>query len=92
MRAATIIIGILDVVVAIAVTAVILKYSDPAFFGLDTFLIWAVPILALVTAVPAIMLAAKSQRPKSALALALLFPAGFGALLAGVFIYFTYFL
>jgi len=38
------------------------------------------------------MFAAKSQRPKSALALALLFPVGFGALLAGVFIYFTYFL
>jgi len=61
MRAATIIIGILDAVVAIAVTAVIVKYSDPAFFGLDTFLIWAVPILALVTAVPAIMFAAKSK-------------------------------
>ena len=92
MKIATILLSILDALAAIVVTAVIYKYSDPGFFDLDTFLLWAVPILCLVTAVPAFMLARRSAWRKSALALAFAFPVGFMALVVGVFFYFTYFL
>ena len=90
MKIATILLSILDAMAAIIVAVVIFNYSDPEFFGLDTFLGWAVPILGLVTAVPAFMLARNSQWRKTALALALAFPVGFVALLVGVFLYFTY--
>lgn len=90
MRIATLLLSILDVAAAIIVAVIISKYSDEAFFGLDTFLVWAVPILALVTAVPALLLAWKGPRWKSALGLAVAFPVGFVGLLVGVFLYFTY--
>jgi hypothetical protein len=90
MKIATILLSILDALATIVITAVIYKYSDAMFSGLDTFLIWAVPILCLVTAVPAFMLARRKLWPKPALALALAFPVGFLALVVGVFFYFTY--
>jgi len=89
MKIVTILLSILDIAAAIAAAVFVFKYSDEAFFGLDTFLIWAVPILALVTAVPALWLA-NGPRWKSALALAVAFPVGFAGLLVGVFLYFTY--
>ena len=90
MRIATILLGILDVAGAIVVAVMIYSYADEAFLGLDRFLLWAVPVLCLVTAVPALWLALKSQWRKTALVLALAFPVGFVAELVGVFLYFTY--
>jgi hypothetical protein len=92
MKIATILLGILDIAAAIVVTVVVFNSLDPAFFNLDTFVLWTVPILCFVTAVPAVLLALKSQWRKSALLLALGFPVGFIALVVGVFVYFTYFL
>jgi hypothetical protein len=90
MKIATILLGILDVAAAIVVAVIIYAYADEAFLGLDQFLLWAVPILCIITAVPALWLALKSQRRKTALVLALAFPVGFLAELVGVFLYFTY--
>jgi len=90
MKIATILLGILDVAAAIVVAVIIYSYADEAFMGLDRFLLWAVPILCVVTAVPALWLALKSLRRRTALVLALAFPVGFVAELVGVFLYFTY--
>lgn len=91
MKIATILISIIDAAVAVIFSVIMFKdWSDPAFFGLGIFLGWAVPILCLVTALPAFTLAHRSKRLKSALALALAFPAGFVGLLVAVFLYFTY--
>ena len=90
MKIATILLVILDVAGAIVAAVIVYAYADEAFMGLDRFLLWAVPILCIVTAVPALWLALKTQWRRTALVLALAFPVGFLALLVGVFLYFTY--
>jgi hypothetical protein len=90
MKIATILLGILDVAAAILIAAIIHAYADEAFMGLDRFLVWAVPVLCVITAVPALWLALKTLWKKTALVLALAFPVGFLAELVGVFLYFTY--
>ena len=90
MKIATILLGILDVAGAIVAAVIIHSSADEAFMGLDRFLGFAVPVLCVVTAVPALWLALKTQWRKTALALALAFPVGFLAELVGVFLYFTY--
>ncbi len=90
MKILTILLGILDILGAAVIAIIIHANADEAFGGLDRFLLWAVPILCLVTAVPALWLALKTERRKTALVLALAFPVGFLAELVGVFLYFTY--
>ena len=90
MKIATILLGILDVAGAIVAAIIVYAYADEAFMGLDRFLGFAVPILCVVTAVPALWLALKTKWRKTALVLVLAFPVGFVAELVGVFLYFTY--
>jgi hypothetical protein len=90
MKIATILLSLLDLAAAIVLTVIIYQNIDEMFLGLDVFLAWAIPILALITAVPALLLSRNGQRAKSALVLAIAFPIGFAGLLAAVFVYFTY--
>jgi hypothetical protein len=91
MRITTIILSILDIAVAIVIAYKLLgSESDPATMGLDVGAGWAVTILCLITALPAVFLALKTQRGKTALALALAFPVGLGALIGAVLIYLQY--
>ena len=93
MRIATFILSILDAIGwAFIAKNILFSESDPATMGLDVIAGWIVTILFLLTAVPAFVLALKKLRPKSALALALVFPVGLGVLVAAGAIYFTYFL
>ena len=89
MKIATILLSILDAVVAAVIAVKMLKSPDPDLAGLDVTAGWAVAILCLVTAVPAFILALSSRRQKIALAFALAFPVGLGVLIG--YIYFTYF-
>jgi hypothetical protein len=81
MRAATIIIGLLDalgcVVVAVATYN---SGSDPATIGFDYAAGGIVTGLFLVTGLPALVIAALRRAPRTALALALGFPAIFAVL------------
>ncbi len=93
MRIATIILSILDAIGWVFIARnTLFSESDPATMGLDTAAGWVVTILLLLTAVPAIVLALKNLRPKTALALALIFPVGLGVLITAAALYFTYFL
>jgi hypothetical protein len=91
MRIATILISILDAAGAAIIAVLMLRSeSDPATLGLDVAAGWTVTIWCLVTAVPAFILALTSQWRKTALALALAFPAGLAALIAAAVIYLAY--
>jgi hypothetical protein len=93
MRIATIILSILDAIGwGFIAKTTLLSESDPATMGLDRAAGWIVTILFLLTAVPALVLALKRLRPKTALMLSLAFPVGLGVLVAVGAIYFTYFL
>jgi hypothetical protein len=93
MRIATIILSILDAIGwGFIAKNTLFSESDPATMGLDVIAGWIVTILFLLTAVPALVLALKRLRPKTALTLALVFPVGIGVLIAAGAIYFTYFL
>ena len=93
MQIATIVLCILDAVGwAFVARFTFFSDSDPVTKDLDLAAGWIVTILFLLTAVPAFVLALTRRWPKTALALALAFPVGFGALFAAAAIYFTYFM
>jgi hypothetical protein len=82
LQFATIIVSVLDFVAWIFIaSATFLSGSDQATKGLDNVAGMAVTALILVTGVPAFVLALKARAPKkTALALALAFPATFAVL------------
>jgi hypothetical protein len=91
MRIVTIILSLLDAIGWVFIARnTLFSESDPATMGLDKAAGWIVTILLLLTAVPAFVLALKNLRPKTALALALVFPVGIGALVTAAALYFTY--
>ena len=93
MRIATLLLSILDAAAALFLAVYIfVVLADPMFLGLDMFVGWSTTVLCLVTAVPAFILAFGGRRVKTALVFALAFPVGVAAILAGVFVYFTYYL
>ena len=80
-RFATIIVSVLDFVASIFIaSATFLSGSDQATKGLDNVAGMAVTALILVTGVPALVLALKARGARTALALALAFPATFAVL------------
>lgn len=81
LRFVTIIVSILDFLAWIFIaSATFLSGSDQATKGLDNVAGMAVTALILVTGVPALVLALKARGAKTALALALAFPATFAVL------------
>ena len=81
LRFATIIASVLDFVAWIFIaSATFLSGSDQATKGLDNVAGMAVTALLLVTGAPALVLALKGRAPKTALTLALAFPATFAVL------------
>jgi hypothetical protein len=84
MRIAAIIIGLLDALAcAIIAVATYNSGSDPATIGFDYAAGVIVTGLFVVTALPALVMAFIRRAPKTALALALAFPAIFILLFAG---------
>jgi hypothetical protein len=78
IRAATIIIAVLDTLAGAAAAWVYFdSNSDPATIGFDTAAGVIVISLLLLTAVPSLYLAFRGRVPRTALALALAFPATF---------------
>lgn len=78
LRFVTIIVSILDFLAWIFIaSATFLSGSDQATKGLDNVAGMAVTALILVTGVPALVLALKARGARTALALALAFPATF---------------
>jgi hypothetical protein len=81
VRLATIIVSLLDFVAWIfTASATFLSGSDQATKGLDNVAGMAVTALVLVTGAPALVLALKGRASKTALTLALAFPATFAVL------------
>ena len=81
LRFATIIVSILDFVAWVFTAfATFLSGSDQATKGLDNVAGMVVTALLLVTGAPALVLALKGRAPKTALTLALAFPATFAVL------------
>jgi len=90
MRVAAIIIGLLDALAcAIIAVATYNSGSDPATIGFDYAAGVIVTGLFVVTGFPALVMAFIRRAPKSALALALAFPAIFILLFAGAVILFA---
>ena len=81
MRTATIILCLLDAAAwAVLACTYFFSGSDPATKGFDVAASMIVTVLFLMTAVPALVFALLRRLPKTALALALAFPAAFGLL------------
>ena len=80
MRIATIVLSILDAALWIVCAYLLFLSEDAVALGLDVGG-WIATGLFVVTAVPAFLLALKSLWPKTALLLALAFPAG---IIAGI--------
>lgn len=77
-RIAALVIAAIDCLVWLAVAlATFASGSDQATKGLDNVAGWAVTLLLLVTAVPALVLAWRRRAARVALALALAFPTAF---------------
>lgn len=90
LRVVTVIVGVLDAVIWIAVAAAtFLSLSDPATKGLDMMAGILVTALFLLTGLPALLLAWRAAKPRLALGLALAFPATFVILFAGAMIAFA---
>ncbi len=90
MRIAAIIIGLLDALTcAIIAVATYNSGSDPATIGFDYAAGVIVTGLFVVTGLPALVMAFIRRAPKTALALALAFPAIFILLFAGAVILFA---
>ena len=85
LRLTTIVIALLDIVVFLfAASVTFASRSDAATKGLDNAAGWALLALFLLTAAPALVLVANRRAPRSALALAIAFPAAivaFGAVI-----------
>jgi hypothetical protein len=89
LRLATLIISLLDLAAWIFNCSVtFLSGSDQATKGLDNAAGLAVTALYLVTGAPALVLVLKGRAPKTALALALAFPAAFAVLFIALVIAF----
>jgi hypothetical protein len=90
MRAAAIVIGILDALACAAVAVVSFNSgSDPATIGFDYAAGAIVTGLFVVTGLPALIVAALRRAPRTALALALGFPAIFVLLFVATVIVFA---
>lgn len=90
MRIVTLIVGMLDAAIWLAVAAAtFLSQSDPATKGLDMTAGILVTALFLLTGLPALLLAWRAAKPRLALGLALAFPATFIILFAGAMIAFA---
>lgn len=81
VRTVAILLGIVDAAVwLLAVVALLMSGSDPATKGLDDAAAAIVTALFLVTGAPALGLAMTGRSPKTALILALIFPAALAVL------------
>ncbi|MGE5165000.1 MAG: hypothetical protein ACM3IH_13385 [Sphingobacteriales bacterium] len=90
LRFVTIIVSILDFLAWIFIaSATFLSGSDQATKGLDNVAGMAVTALILVTGVPALVLALKARGARTALALALAFPATFAVLFIALVVTFN---
>ena len=90
MRVAAIVIGLLDALGCVIVAfATYTSGSDPATIGFDYAAGVMVTGLFLVTGLPALVLGFMGRAPKTALALALAFPAIFILLFAGAVMLFA---
>jgi hypothetical protein len=89
IRLATILIGVIDTAAWIVLAFLTLTGSDPATKGLDAAASAVVTALFLVTGLPALILAVVGRAPKTALTLALAFPAIFVVLFVAVVIVFA---
>jgi hypothetical protein len=90
MRAATIVIALLDALAGIALAAVYLNSaSDQATIGFDHAAGVVVVGLFVLTGLPALVLAVLGRAPKTALGLALAFPTAFVVLAAVAVLYFA---
>lgn len=90
MRIATIAVGVLDALIcAIVAAAAINSGSDQATIGFDYAAGEIVAALFVITGLPALVLAACRRPPRTALALALAFPAVGGVLLVAAVIVFS---
>jgi len=90
IRIATIVIGLLDAAAWIVLAFMtFLSGSDPATKGLDIGAGLVVTVLFLVTGVPGLVLASIGRAPRTALTLALAFPAVFVLLFVAVVIAFA---
>jgi hypothetical protein len=91
-RTAAISIGILDCLAAAALAAAFLNSgSDPPTKGFDIAAGWVTIILLVLTAVPALVFSFMRRAPRTALAFALGFPAGFVLLFIAAAIAFIFF-
>jgi hypothetical protein len=89
LRFATLIVSLLDLAAWIFICyATFLSGSDQATKGLDNDAGLAVTALFLMTGAPALVLALKGRAPKTALTLALAFPAAFAVLFVALVIAF----
>jgi hypothetical protein len=89
-RTVTIIIGFFGAVVCgIIVWASVTSTSDPATIGFDGAAGAMVALLFAVTGAPALVLSYFGKAPKTALTLAIAFPAVFALLFGAVAIYFS---
>lgn len=83
MRVVTISVGLVDLALWLAAAAAtFFSGSDPATHGLDIAAGATVTVLFLVTGAPALMLAMGNRAPRTALAMALAFPAALVVFLA----------
>jgi hypothetical protein len=90
MRAVTIVIGLLDALgCAVVAVASYNSGSDPATIGFDYAAGVIVTGLFAVTGLPALIIASLRRAPRTALALALAFPAVFVLLFVATVIVFT---
>jgi hypothetical protein len=90
LRTATIIAGLVDAAVwAFVAFAAFTSGSDAATRGLDEGAGLVVTALFLVTGAPALALGLSGRAPRTALTLALAFPAAFAALFVAALVAFT---
>ena len=84
MRIAALVVCLLDLAAWIAAVTSLASGNEPATSGLDNAGAAVVTALFLVTVLPAFLLALQDRRPRTALGLALAFPATFVLLVAVV--------
>lgn len=89
-RTTALVVAALDCVAwLIAAVASFASGSDQATKGLDNAAGWAITLLLLVTAIPALVLCYRRRAPRTALVLALAFPAAFVALFVAAVVAFA---
>lgn len=89
-RTAALAIAVIDCIAwLIAAIGTFASGSDQATKGLDNAAGWAITLLLLVTAIPALVLCYRRRAPRTALVLALAFPAAFVVLFIAAVIAFA---